>query len=553
MIVKDEARVIERCLASVKPVIDRWVIVDTGSTDGTQEIIRRVMADIPGQLHERPWRNFGHNRTEALELARAQGDYLLFIDADEQLKVDSTFDPTQLSGDAYSLTTYFGNLVYDRVSLVNSRLPWKWCGVLHEYLDAGRAVAQPRLPGLGILVTPDGARSNDPHKFEKDAAVLEEALKAEPDNARYWFYLGQSYRDCGQFARALHAYQRRLTLGGWEEEVWYALLQVARMKELLAAPQDEVTAAYLAAHERRPSRAESLVSLVIYLRSKQAWQNAYGYAQAALSIPMTTDRLFVESDSYGWRRADEYALAAFYCGQTAEAARIWEGVLASRSFPESEQPRLQENLQHATNLSKTHISASAQPSQDVPLKINIGCGRNMREGWVNVDSQRLPGVDIVTDLESLGQSPLPLADNSADEYLLSHVLEHIRNVLPMMQELHRIARPHALMQIRVPYGSSDDAFEDPTHVRQLFCGSFGYFSQPHYWRADYGYRGDWVTEKIELSISQKFRHLDDAALWDCIQRDRNVVTEMVATLRAVKPIRPPVKELQNTPRIILLR
>ncbi len=183
MIVKDEASVIERCLASVKPVIDHWVIVDTGSTDGTQDIIRRFMTDIPGELHERLWRNFGDNRTEALELARDHGDYLLFIDADEQLRVDTSFDPAQLKEDAYSLATFFGNLIYDRVNLVKSQLPWKWCGVLHEYLDAGRPVQQPRIQGLGILVTPDGARSHDPKKFEKDAALLEEALQSEPHNA----------------------------------------------------------------------------------------------------------------------------------------------------------------------------------------------------------------------------------------------------------------------------------------------------------------------------------------------------------------------------------
>ena len=76
MIVKDEARVIERCLASVLPLIDYWVIVDTGSTDGTQEKIRKFFENvgIPGELHERPWKDFGHNRSEALELARSKAD-----------------------------------------------------------------------------------------------------------------------------------------------------------------------------------------------------------------------------------------------------------------------------------------------------------------------------------------------------------------------------------------------------------------------------------------------------------------------------------------------
>lgn len=80
MIVKNEAHVIERCLASARPLVDRWSIVDTGSTDGTQQRIAEIMAGLPGTLHERPWKNFDHNRTEAL--ARTEGcDHSLFIDA----------------------------------------------------------------------------------------------------------------------------------------------------------------------------------------------------------------------------------------------------------------------------------------------------------------------------------------------------------------------------------------------------------------------------------------------------------------------------------------
>ncbi|MBL8315501.1 MAG: methyltransferase domain-containing protein [Rubrivivax sp.] len=185
------------------------------------------------------------------------------------------------------------------------------------------------------------------------------------------------------------------------------------------------------------------------------------------------------------------------------------------------------------------------------MKLNVGCGRNTLEGWLNLDSQALPGVDIVADLDACEAAPLPLSDNCVEEFLLSHVLEHIPKVLPMMQELHRVARPDARMVIRVPHGASDDAFEDPTHVRQLFHGSFGYFSQPYYWRADYGYRGDWITDRIELTVAQRLRGLPHEQIWECIQSERNVVVEMVAYLRAVKPVRMPLRELQNLPQIIL--
>jgi glycosyltransferase involved in cell wall biosynthesis len=79
MIVRNEAHVVTGLLDSVAPYISSWVVVDTGSDDGTQELIRAHMGrlGIPGELHERSWRDFGHNRTEALALAQGHGDYIL--------------------------------------------------------------------------------------------------------------------------------------------------------------------------------------------------------------------------------------------------------------------------------------------------------------------------------------------------------------------------------------------------------------------------------------------------------------------------------------------
>jgi glycosyltransferase involved in cell wall biosynthesis len=91
VIVKDETPMIRRCLESVRPLIDSWVIVDTGSTDGTQDVIRDVYGDLPGELYERPWRGFDGSRTEAIELARARADYLLFVDADDVMEMVPAF------------------------------------------------------------------------------------------------------------------------------------------------------------------------------------------------------------------------------------------------------------------------------------------------------------------------------------------------------------------------------------------------------------------------------------------------------------------------------
>ena len=174
-------------------------------------------------------------------------------------------------------------------------------------------------------------------------------------------------------------------------------------------------------------------------------------------------------------------------------------------------------------------------------KLNLGCGRKPLPGWVNLDSVKLEGVDVVADLDDCRRTPLPFADDTFDEFAGSHVIEHLRDPLAFMQELHRVARPGANAVFRLPYGSSDDAYEDPTHVRQYFLGSFHYFAQTTYWRADYGYRGDWETDKIVLLMPRaRYAGHSSEALLDVVMTARNCVHEMHAHLHAVKPMRPPL-------------
>jgi SAM-dependent methyltransferase len=185
------------------------------------------------------------------------------------------------------------------------------------------------------------------------------------------------------------------------------------------------------------------------------------------------------------------------------------------------------------------------------VRLNLGCGRDIRDGWVNVDSFPLPGVDHVVDFDE--KPILPLDDDTVEHSEASHVIEHIHNPLPFMQELWRVTQPDGTVTFRCPYGSSDDADEDPTHVRRMFVGSWGYFGQPHYWRADYGYRGDWQPERVTLTVFPEFSSLNDQQIASLILYQRNVVAEMVCTLRAVKPAREPLRELQQAADVVIQR
>jgi glycosyltransferase involved in cell wall biosynthesis len=171
MIVKNEAHVLERSLDSVKPLIATWVIVDTGSTDGTQDLIRSCMGGIPGELHERPWQDFGHNRTEAIELARGKADFLLVMDADDVLGVPAGFVLPPLEKDSYKIRIEDAGTEYWRTHLFRADLDFRYTGVLHEVLTSAEPRTEARLDGLVYRRTYAGARSADPKKYEKDAAV----------------------------------------------------------------------------------------------------------------------------------------------------------------------------------------------------------------------------------------------------------------------------------------------------------------------------------------------------------------------------------------------
>lgn len=181
-------------------------------------------------------------------------------------------------------------------------------------------------------------------------------------------------------------------------------------------------------------------------------------------------------------------------------------------------------------------------------RLHVGCGNDYKDGWVNLDYAGRHKTDVEFNLEMIPLSKLPFPDNHFEHMLMSHVLEHLKNPLAVMEELHRVAKNDATIEIHVPYGSSDNAFEDPTHVRNYFVGSWQYFSQGGYCRADYGYRGDWTIRNRVLVIPKRspaHSMQDDLpTALRLVHTGRNVVEEMSATLVAVKPIRKPhdVKE-----------
>lgn len=352
MIVKNEAPVIRRCLDSVKELVDHWVIVDTGSTDETREIVRSALAGIPGELHERPWQDFGHNRSEALALARDKADYSLIIDADEILIRAPGFRLPELVADAYMTVHQAGEsgTSFYLTQLVKNSLPWRYVGVLHEVIACDEKHTDEKLDGLVCKGFFDSGRNADPKaKYESDARVLTAALEKESDNARYVFYLAQSYRDSGQLDRALETYARRADMAGWDEEVWYSLFQIAVLLERKGGPFAPALEAYLRAFQQRPTRAEPLCELARHFRQANQHATAHIFASRAAALPRPNDILFLDHTVYDWRALDELAVSAFYVGQHKQALAAADRLLSEGKLPESERARVDANREFSRN------------------------------------------------------------------------------------------------------------------------------------------------------------------------------------------------------------
>jgi cellulose synthase/poly-beta-1,6-N-acetylglucosamine synthase-like glycosyltransferase len=366
MIVKDEAHVIGRCLTSVRPYLHHWVVVDTGSTDGTQELVRELLADIPGLLLEQPWVDFGTNRSQALAAARPHTAYTLMIDADETFDVPEGFDWPDLTADSVQLRHRTGNVIYWRKTLFANRLAWGYLGVLHEYPEAPGEESTVRLTEPEVVGFYDGGRSqglSTVEKYARDARVLAAALLVEPDNTRYQYYLARSYRDSEQADLAEAAFRRRAERGGgFDEEIYDSLFEVARCTERRAADFHTVLAAYLTAWEARPGRAEPLAALARFCRQEQRWALGRMFAAQALTIPLSDDELWIDEEVYRWRRLDEFAVCSSWTGHWAESAAACEALLGGDALPVHERDRVESNLR----LARQHLGPPEAPARAKP-------------------------------------------------------------------------------------------------------------------------------------------------------------------------------------------
>lgn len=344
MIVKNESHVIVKTLNNLCDKINfsYWVICDTGSTDNTKELITDFFKEknIPGELVEHEWKDFGHNRTVALESAYNKTDLLFIFDADDEIVGDLVL-PHTYEHDGYTFN--FGNdVVYIRPLLINNRKRWRFVGVLHEYIACSEnSTPHKNIEGNYYIVSGrTGNRSQNPNKYLDDANILK---KAHYDvtasdyglSCRYAFYCAQSYKDSGYMDEAIEWYKKCLDLNMWLQEKYVSAYAIGNLYMTKNDMKNALKYWYKTI-EYDPERIEGIINAINYLtkEGEHLIVNAL-YHRFKKYNKKLTEKLFMVDACYKDQLEYNNAISAFYANDKESGYECCKKIFLNRIVHDS--------------------------------------------------------------------------------------------------------------------------------------------------------------------------------------------------------------------------
>ena len=249
------------------PFIDRWTILDTGSTDDTVANVRRIMAGKDGALYQEPFVNFSVSRNRCLELAGTQCTYNIMLDDTYHLKGDLRKFLQFIRGDQHadSFSIYITQLDIQYASnrIFKSKRNLKYKYAIHEVIDETN--------NMNIIIPNDNAYIYDfqtdelsvrtASRKQQDLDMLQQEIDSNPDDPRPYYYMAQTYNGMEQFEKAYEWFLKRIyhTNAGFEQEKHEACLEAGRIAQfILKYEPTEYLKLYELAHVVDPERPDAL-------------------------------------------------------------------------------------------------------------------------------------------------------------------------------------------------------------------------------------------------------------------------------------------------------
>jgi glycosyltransferase involved in cell wall biosynthesis len=357
-IVKDEAHCILIMLESAAKISDAIVIADTGSTDGTQDLIRKFGEDnnIPTYVFERPFDDFEKSRNFGFEKARdvvkelgwdSNDCWTWWCDADETIIVDPKFDKKQFNKDLFMINTYIGQMKYTRNTFARVSKPFRFYGPVHEFIVCDEQnITSGLAENIHVDVKMIGKswQGDIAEKYASHSYKLEAYINNNRQDPRWIFYTAQSWHDAAsikdnkeeneeRLRRSVKYYRERVSrTDGYAEEIYYAQYRIGTIMRILEEPWHLTHMELLKAYQIDPLRGESIKVIIDHYLQMGEWNMAYLYSKFAKNTfhgknPYPTRLLFVDEATYIWKFAEAHAASSFYTGRMDEAKQTYQEIV----------------------------------------------------------------------------------------------------------------------------------------------------------------------------------------------------------------------------------
>ena len=357
-ICKDESPVIENMLESAKGIVDLIVVNDTGSTDGTQQIIKNFgeKHGIPTYVFERPFDDFENSRNHAMQKLRdvvkelgwnADQVHGFWFDCDETLVIDTKFNKAQFTKDLYMINTYIGQMKYTRNTFFKVSKPFRWYGPVHEFIVCDEQNITSGLAEnihVDVKMTGNSWMGDIAEKYASHSYKLEAYINKNRQDPRWIFYTAQSWHDAAsikdnkeeneeRLRRSIKYYRERTQrTDGYAEEIYYAQYRIGTIMRILEEPWHLTHMELLKAYQIDPMRGETIKVIIDYYLQIGDWNMAYLYSKFAKTTfhgknPYPTRLLFVDEATYIWKFAEAHAAASYYTGRMDEAKQTYHEIV----------------------------------------------------------------------------------------------------------------------------------------------------------------------------------------------------------------------------------